>query len=358
MSPTSTFNLHLLGNLKSLELWRCSAVTDVSCFQNIPHLTLNWCSGITDVSCLGRVHTLNLMGCSNIRDVSALERVHTLDLSRCDNVTDLSALEWVYSLRFLRFAGADLSKLKNIVFLNISGAVSVTDITMLHSLQVLKIGGCDNIFSLSGLPRLKQLCIQESDLRRITSRNEVFPRLLTLHLVGSRSSPFSQFLQTLNHVQDLSLHVYVWNDSSCLPLLPGLRSLTLSYCYGFTTLPRLPASLGYLKINHCGLESHIIARKDEAAPFPLYDLIILDCPRLKKLQINEKVFKCTVIDCPELTTIVVNEQIGHLRMKNVDSLEKIVHWSKIVSPELFFNQDRVLTVDPEKDELLVGKTVG
>jgi hypothetical protein len=29
--------------------------------------------------------------------------------------------------------------------------------------------------------------------------------------------------------------------------------------------------------------------------------------------------------------------------------------SKVVCPALFFNQERVLMVDPEKDELLVGK---
>jgi hypothetical protein len=355
--PTPTVNHHLLANLKSLVLRCCPAITDVSCFKNIPHLSLILCSGITDVSSLGKVHTLNLRGCENIREVSSLGRVHTLDLSHCTEVTDLSALEWVYSLTFLRFAGTDLSKLKNVIFLDIRGVVSVTDITMLHSLQVLKIGRCENIFSLKGLPRLKQLWMQESDLRRITTGKEVFPRLVTLHLVGGYNPSCSQFLLTLNHLQDLELYSYNWNDSSCIPLLTGLCSLTLSYCGGFTTLPPLPSSLGYLKIIGCGPESLTIARKEEAA-FPLYDLIIEDCDYLKKLQIDEKVFKCRIVGCPGLNTIVVNEQIGHLRMQDVETLEKIVNWSKVVSPELFFYQDRVLTVDPEKDELVIGKTIG
>jgi hypothetical protein len=239
-------------------------------------------------------------------------------------------------LTFLRLAGTGLSGLKNIAFLDIRAASVVADITMLHSLQVLKIGRCDNIFTLKGLPRLKRLWMQESDLRR-TSGDEVFSRLITLHLDGSRSSPCSQYLLTLNHVQELSLQRYDWNDSSCIWFLPGLRSLTLSYCDGFTTLPRLPASLGYLKIIDCGLESLIIARKEETA-FPLYYLIVEDCPVMKNLEINEKVFKCKVVGCPRLATIVVNEQIGHLRMANIAALEKIVNWSKVVSPELLLNQ--------------------
>jgi hypothetical protein len=51
----------------------------------------------------------------------------------------------------------------------------------------------------------------------------------------------------------------------------------------------------------------------------------------------------------------VNEQIGHLRIRNVDALEKIINWSKIVCAALLFNPEfKDLTVDPGKDELLVG----
>jgi hypothetical protein len=353
LGSTLTVNHHLLSNLKSLELYS-SAITDVSCFQNIPHLTLNWCSGITDVSSLGKVHTLDLFGCANIRDVSALGRVNTLDLSHCIQVTDLSALEWVYSLTFEGgFLGTDLSGLTNIVILNILEAMFVTDITMLQSLQVLNMLGCEGITSLSGLSRLKELWIYDSDIKRITRGNEVFPQLTTLHLIGEYP-PCSQFLQTLDHLHDLELHSFDWNDSSCISLLPGLCSLTLSYCGGFTTLPQLPVSLGYLKIIDCRLESLIIARKEEAA-FPLYDLIIENCHLLKKLQIDEKVFKCKISRCYKLSSIIVNEQIGYLIIRRVESLEKVVHYSKIVSPVLFFNPERVLTVDQKKDELRVGK---
>jgi hypothetical protein len=361
-SWSSTINHQLLCNLNSLELWRCSAITDVSCFQNIPYLSLNWCPGITDVSSLGKVHTLNLMGCSNIRDVSALGRVHTLDLSCCDNVTDLSALEWVYSLTLNMFNGSDLSGLKNILVLDITCARYVTDIAMLRSLQVLNIEGCGGISNLSGSPRLKELWIHEREIRRLTSGDKVFPRVISLHLVGSDSFPWSQFLPTLEHIQDLELNSYNWNAPSSIPLLPGLRSLTLSYCDGFTTFPQLPSSLGYLKINVCDLVSLTIPGNAETA-FLLYDLTIEDCHYLRKYIfiyltikkiIDEKIFKCRISFCKLLTTVVVNEQLGHLRMQKVDALEKIVHWSKVVSPVLLFNQERVLTVDPGSDELLVG----
>jgi hypothetical protein len=362
---TETTNHHLLYNLKSLYLFGCQSITDVSCFQNIPHLNILCCIRITDVSSLGRVHTLNLAFCENIYDVSALGRVHTLNLFGCRNVTDVSALEWVYSLTLSGFRGADLSGLKNIVILHISGAALVTDITMLHSLQVLDIEGCGGITSLSGLPGVKELWISESGRQKITSGNEVFLQLLKLHLVGSDSPLCSEFLLTLVHVQDLSLHSYAWKDLGCISLLPELRSLTISCCRGFKSLPRLPSSLGYLKISGFKRDSLIIPLRTENSlhhscssnhntPLPLYDLFIENCPVLKKLQIDEKVFKCRISSCPKLTTVIVNEQIGHLTVRKVDSLEKIVNWSKVVCPALFSNPERVLTVDPIKDEFLLS----
>jgi hypothetical protein len=78
---------------------------------------------------------------------------------------------------------------------------------------------------------------------------------------------------------------------------------------------------------------------------------------VKQLQIDEKVFKCRISRCDQLTTIVVNEPIGHLRIRKdawVESLKKIVNWSKVVCSVLFFNQERV---DLSKDELIVGNTV-
>jgi hypothetical protein len=65
------------------------------------------------------------------------------------------------------------------------------------------------------------------------------------------------------------------------------------------------------------------------------------------------VFKCKISHSDQLKTIVVNEQIGHLRIRNVEGLKKIVGWSKIVCPALLSNQDRVLAVDPERDELSI-----
>jgi hypothetical protein len=206
-----TKNYPVLANLKSLELSGCPAVTDVSCFQNIPHLTLKFCFGITDVSSLGKVHTLSLIGCLNVHEVSALGRVHTMDLSVCNNVTDLSALEWVYSLTFQNFMGADLSGLKNIVQLDISSAKRVIDLSMLQSLQVLNIESCDGISNLNGLSNLKELWV---DANRIPSGNDLFQQLLVLHLSHSSRLPIryqfpilSDFISTLDHLQELTLHL-------------------------------------------------------------------------------------------------------------------------------------------------------
>jgi hypothetical protein len=123
---------------------------------------------------------------------------------------------------------------------------------------------------------------------RISADNEVFPRVVKLRLVGSDHFPSNELLFALDYIQDLTLYRYIWNDSSNIPLFCGLRTLTLSYCDGFTTLSRLPASLGYLKIIGVSrVDSLTIPCKDESS-FPLYDLIIENCNFLKELQIDEK----------------------------------------------------------------------
>jgi hypothetical protein len=69
----------------------------------------------------------------------------------------------VFSLVFFGFEGTDVSGLKTVVILDISSSRTVADVTMLHSLQVLKIQHCDGITSLTGMPNLRELWMNESD---------------------------------------------------------------------------------------------------------------------------------------------------------------------------------------------------
>jgi hypothetical protein len=113
-------------------------------------------------------------------------------------------------LLFYGFRGTDLSGLKNIAILNILGADFVTNITMLHTLQVLDIVQCPGITSLSGLPKLRELWISEPGRQKISSGMEVFSRgIVALQLVGSNSSLCSQSLSAYDHVQDFAFSGYL-----------------------------------------------------------------------------------------------------------------------------------------------------
>jgi hypothetical protein len=79
-------NYHCLANLKSLEIFWCDSITDVSCFRKIPKLTLSHCPNITDVSSLSGVFELSLSYSRGFTDVSALGNVHSLRLYDCTNI--------------------------------------------------------------------------------------------------------------------------------------------------------------------------------------------------------------------------------------------------------------------------------
>eukprot|EP01040_Poterioochromonas_malhamensis_P012406 gene12406-13566_t len=72
-SSTLTISgLHIpsLSNLRSLMLWDCDNIDDVSCLSHLYELTLGQCSHITKISCLNRIHTIVIVSCDNINDYS------------------------------------------------------------------------------------------------------------------------------------------------------------------------------------------------------------------------------------------------------------------------------------------------
>jgi hypothetical protein len=231
-------NYHLLSNLKSLEISNNNSITDVSCFENIPILCLRSCSGVTDVSPLRKVHKLDLSLCRNIRDVSDLARVHTLDLSYCDQVRDLSALEWVYSLRFQQFKGTDLSGLKNVVILNITESMYVSEVRMLQTLQRLNIRRCPLISNLNGLVKLKALTLDR--VSNITAGKEIFQQMSKLEIPESFLIPSDVECSRFD----------IWENSKLLMTLYNIRSLVITDCYSLRIVPYLSRSLS-LSISNC-----------------------------------------------------------------------------------------------------------
>lgn len=113
-------DVSMLGHIHTLILSGCEKISDVSALGNVHTLDLTCCR-IRDVSMLGRNHTLILAGCSGIKDVSTLGGVHTLDLTGCDQIKDVSALGSVHTLvLFGCYRIEDVSALRNVHTLDLS----------------------------------------------------------------------------------------------------------------------------------------------------------------------------------------------------------------------------------------------
>jgi hypothetical protein len=219
-------NYHALGHLKSLSIYYCESIIDVSCFRNIPTLLLAFCPNISDVSSLGRVHDLTLQGCPKVADVSSLGNVYNLTLSALDNicdvcalgnvhtlkfikmkyVTDLSSLKNVYELHFNEFRGSDISGLKNILKLHINNSPNIVDISMLKTVKCLYVMNCLRITHFHGLERIKELSVGDDDKRVFTMSSGIglFDRL----------SNFSAFKLILESDQAIHSHDSVYGRNS------------------------------------------------------------------------------------------------------------------------------------------------
>jgi hypothetical protein len=130
----------------SLNLRKCSDITDVSALGGVHTLDLSDCRNIYDVSALWGVHTLNLHGCRNITDVSALGGVRDLNLCACWEITDVSALGGVHTLDLSYCPDiTDVSALGGVHTLNLSYCTDITDVSALSGVHTLDLWGCDNI---------------------------------------------------------------------------------------------------------------------------------------------------------------------------------------------------------------------
>ena len=123
---------------------------DAGLFQNLKTLSLYYCKNLTDISVLSdlnRLEELNLSCCVNLYNFSALTSLTSLtmlDLSSCNCLTDLSVL-------------SDLTNLKT---LNLSGCWKLTDISALSNLTnltTLDLGYGQYLTDLSALSGMKSL---------------------------------------------------------------------------------------------------------------------------------------------------------------------------------------------------------
>jgi hypothetical protein len=240
-----------------------------------------------------------------------------------------------------------------VISLDISESNNVSDISLLQSVKQLNIQDCKKISGLRQLGKLKEL---RATWKNDTSSEvtEVFPRLRKVWLFNEcYSDPFwtdQQFLSSLKNVKEISL--FNWNIPSRFLVFDNLQSLEISGCKNIPELsvPALPC-LGRLEISYAENLTFLHLLDNSELKYPLYELIIHECCDLKKLQIDRRVFHCTIDICYDLKVIEVRQQVAHLKCDSL-YLKKIINQSKIVCLNLSLN-DANSTVDKEKDEMSI-----
>jgi hypothetical protein len=316
-------NYHYLSHLQSLEITSCSSITDVSCFKNIPKLKLFSCQNITDVGSLGSVSELDLSYCRRVVDVSKLGKVRILKLRGCTGIVDVSALNNVHTLDISRCDQfTDISGLKSVTVLDISGCSRIKSVAMLVTLKELNIADCGKVHDLDDLVHLQVLTV--TGMRQVTATNlSIISKLRHVTIYNNKmvknGGDAVGFMsdETVAPLKNISSLSFV-NDSTLvsLPYFTYLRSLTISGCENFTSLPYLPA-LSHLEISHMfELRSFDLWGDDSSNLQPIYDLKIFLCPRLKRVSIRRKVFRNRITFCYDLQLLEVFNQIDLLVMRN------------------------------------------
>jgi Leucine-rich repeat (LRR) protein len=323
-------------NIHTLRFHDCPLITDVSNLANVYDLSLTYCAGIVDVSCLSKVHNLNLASCGNVSDVSALGNVHSLKLDYCSRVTDVSSLRNVYELSFEAFTGTSLVGLENVVKLDISCSYSISDITMLRNVEVLRIEDCLLVTNFSGLDKLESLTAgdnvdEELGTLTVSSGIESFERLETLALWGhsfEESAVTDTSQLSWNHLVNLRKLELTETKFTRFPeTFLSLQSLKIVRCNELFFLPDLPASLGSLLIEDCSklTDLHI---SGATRKYPIYNVEIKECLNLRRLRVSRNISSTVITGCAELLELTVLNQIGSLKTKYCS---KLLYYSSYAS---------------------------
>jgi hypothetical protein len=316
-------------NMHTLRVHDCPLITDVSNLANVYDLSLTYCAGIVDVSCLSKVHNLNLMSCGNVSDVSALGNVHCLNLDNCSRVTDVSSLSNVYELHLVSFMGTSLVGLENVGKLDISCSYSISDITMLRNVEVLRIEDCLLITNFSGLDKLKSLTAsynvdEQLGTLTVSSGIETFSRLETLALWGhSFEENIANEENTLlywNHLVNLRKLELTETKFTRFPeTFLSLQSLKIVRCNELFLIPDLPASLGFLLIEDCSKLTDLhLSGADRK--YPIYKMKIKECLNLRRLTVSRKTSSLIITGCTELLELTILSRIGSLQTKYCSKL--------------------------------------
>jgi hypothetical protein len=168
----------------------------------------------------------------------------------------------------------------------------ISDITMLKNVVKLNISGCPKIPSLSGLTSLKELCLRPETNKtvNITSGLETFAQLSSLTLgqcaAKCKKLLFSELAKApLKELRFEECSVTV-DLSACLIPLQVLQTLEFIRCEGNITIPGIP-SLGKVQIQKCVVPK--LSIEGPNSQFPVYTVEVIKCHKLEEVNIARTV---------------------------------------------------------------------
>jgi hypothetical protein len=239
-----------------------------------------------------------LKDCFRISDISALRNVRKLDISGCSEISDVSGLMAVETL-------------------HVTSCNKIKDISMLRTLKELKMLDCPNIHSLINQVNLRSLQMDGTTTFQLPISSTL--RKLSFYWVNQQETPDfmnSINLHSLEGIRELLFNYCILPIESLL--VQNLQSLTINNCDKLTSIPLLPTSLGFLEISNCRHLGPSLILKSEMSgntQFPLYEVKIGQCPRVKIISIHPKISQCTITNCYNfLQSVEVFHQIDLLKI--------------------------------------------
>jgi hypothetical protein len=114
---------------------------------------------------LKHVKDINLTGCVSLNDVSPLKNAYKVNLTSCFYIENISTLGNVHDLNLTdtNVTDQDLVGLSNVDTLTLQYCGGITDVSALRNVRKLDLRGCDNLIKLDGLENVKILDISECD---------------------------------------------------------------------------------------------------------------------------------------------------------------------------------------------------
>lgn len=322
-------------NLEGVTI-RHSSISDLSAFHHVKSVHLWHCPHVSDLSCLpSKLEKLLLLKCPLVKDVTSFDSLEFFVLSDCPNVrllqsvllnsyegNDFEKLAYVKKLncQCLSLQNHHLEYLKDVTSLSLANCTMISDISALANVETLNIANCYKIRELPSFTRIRSLdlsCRQRNPSQIERGLEIKSLRALRLGYVANMDY-FNRFLQSI----PFNLKLWFGETNVNWSQIPRLRNLRLESLdrHFESQLLSLP-SLTACKVSFCSFQSlQFLKRLSHLEISFMHSLTSID------LQSSAAIlYVCQIAHCPTLTRIKLARKVLQLRIKECKALDVVEH---------------------------------